>query len=190
MTPEQLVQLAKVAYDEMVALSRSKLLSDNDLPGAMIALATGRWVFFASSIKTGVGSAYAPVDTYHDNIMITYFNNCLQQGAGRHRNGGRCAEPNVLELYYSLTGRNSGPPKVADGANVKPRMAPWLRFPNTAIGTELNYKPCGAGGGTGYGCSRIITDFDVDAISGKSPDPLGQDAWKFTKIVNPRAVCA
>lgn len=190
MSPEQLVQLAKVAYDEMVALSRSKLLSDNDLPGAMIAMATGRWMFFASSMKTGPGTMHAPADTYHDNIMATYLINCQQQGSGRHRNGGRCGEPNVLELYYSLTGRNNGPPKVADGANVKPRMAPWLRFPGEAIGTETNYKPCGSGLGVGYGCSKIIKDFDLEAIFDKKPDSTGQDQWKFTRVINPRAACS
>ena len=77
--------VAKVAYDEMVAISRLRLESDNDLPGAMIALASGRWIFFASSIKTGVGSYNAPVEQYHDNIMVEYFNNCHQQGSGRRK---------------------------------------------------------------------------------------------------------
>lgn len=74
-----------IAYGEMVAISRKKLVSDKDIPGAMIALVTGRHIYFASSIKTGLGSSLDPVEKYHDNIMVEYFNNCRQQGSGRRK---------------------------------------------------------------------------------------------------------
>ena len=37
--------------------------------------------------------------------------------------------------------------------------------------------------------SQQIPLYDIEAIAGKEPDPIGQDQWKFDLVVNPRAAC-
>ncbi|KAI9871833.1 MAG: hypothetical protein M1830_002399, partial [Pleopsidium flavum] len=121
MGSEQLVHLAKIAYDEMVAIWRSRLLPIEQLPGAMVALATVDKILFASSIRTGINTE--PPSNFHENIMKDFLETCLTEGMGTHQSGGKCGEPNVLELHYSLMGRV--PIKVNEGANKKAKSAAW-----------------------------------------------------------------
>lgn len=181
----QLVNLAKIAYDEMVAIWRSKLLPIDDLPGAMVALATVDKIFFASSIKTG--SSDDPPEFYLNNVIKEFLETCSNEGMGTHRNGGKCSEPNVLELHYSAMGRN--PFGLHEGASVKARMAPWVRFPGAALGSETNYPPCGQHSGSGFGCHRILKYFQLNWAQGVQPDATGQDGWHINYPGNPRTAC-
>lgn len=185
MTDGQLVNLAKVAYNEMVAIWRSKLLPFEDLPGAMVALATVDKMFFASSIKTGRKDD--PPSVFLNNVIKEFLETCEKEGMGVHQTGGKCGEPNVLELHFSSQGR---PPfGLREGASRKARLAAWVRFPGAALGSEVNYPPCGQHSSNGFGCHRILTYFNLDWVWGKQPDATGEDNWQITPFPNPREAC-
>lgn len=167
MRDEQLVNLAKIAYDEMVAIWQSKLLPLADLPGAMVALATVDKIFFASSNKTGRNDD--PPSVFLNNVIKEFLETCEKEGMGTHQTGGKCGEPNVLELHYSTLGRL--PFGLHEGASRRARVAPWVRFPGAALGTETNYQPCGQHSGKGFGCHRILTWFNLDWVYGRYLTP-------------------
>jgi hypothetical protein len=168
----QFVNLVKVAYNEMVAKYRSENHpNDNNLPGAMIGLASGKKIYFASSIKVVQATRFYEADSK----IKEYLDYCLILGLGSHRTGGACGEPSVLDLWYR---ENDADPPTGSVVLRNPRIAAWLRFPNTAVGTERNYKPCSRHD-YGYGCEELVRDKGLDAVSNVQPDTNGEDDWTF-----------
>ncbi|KAF8542569.1 hypothetical protein BDD12DRAFT_824407 [Trichophaea hybrida] len=175
MSDGQFVNLIKVAYNEMVAKYRSEHpQGDNQLPGAMIGLASGKKIYFASSIKV-----IQAVEFYaRDSKIREYFDFCLIFSLGSHRTGGACGEPNVLDLWY---GENDADPPSGSTVSHQPRIAAWLRFPGDAVGTERNYKPCSSRNGSGYGCKELVKDKGLVPVFDVQPVTTGQDNWNFVR---------
>ncbi|MCJ1460469.1 hypothetical protein MMC28_010851 [Mycoblastus sanguinarius] len=122
----QFINLAKVAYNEMVNIwSESNFYSDA-CPGALIAMESEGFIYFASSIRAPSGINFNIVDKDIQDSVGWFQQQCLTEGMGSHQMGGKCAEPNVLRLYGDQNGlttdnppRYNAPPK----SNYSPRMA-------------------------------------------------------------------
>jgi hypothetical protein len=187
MSDAQFINLAKVAYNEMVAIWRSKLWTLEALPGAMVALESEGKIYFASSIRAlpGMQVAFASVDKDIQYSIGWFLDQCAQ-GMGLHRRRGRCAEPNVLRLYGDYNGvTDDNPPQYKKPTT--PRIAVWGRAGDDApVDEKEEYlKPC-QDSGNDYGCIRLTNFYGWKPVPKGEPDETGQDDWKFTILANPR----
>ena len=193
----QFINLAKVAYNEMIAWwSRTQLASDG-CPGAMIAMESEGIMYFASSVRSPNGIDINALDRNVQQSIGWYQWMCQMSGGGTHKTGGRCAEPNVLRLYGDLNGIETTPTNPLGTyrplltTDTSPRIAVWGR-PSGALpnqNKESFFKPCADTATGGYGCNRMATQYGLKSVSRQSPDPSGQDGWAFTLPGNPRAAC-
>ncbi len=197
MSDGQFINLAKVAYDEMVSIwSRSNLNSDA-CPGAMIALESEGTIYFASAVRAGNNVDINAIDRNIKNSIGWFQQQCQVEGMGTHRNGGRCAEPNVLRLYGDQNGLETTPDnplgtyRAPPKTNTSPRIAVWGRPtgapPNQ--NREAYFPPCSDSSSNGYGCNRMVNYYGLKAVSRQAPDPNGQDGWQFTLPGNHRRAC-
>ena len=194
MSDAQFINLAKVAYDEMVDIwSRSNFKSDA-CPGALIAMESAGFMYFASAIRAPNQINFNIVDQAIQDSVGWFQQQCTRQGMGTHRTGGRCAEPNVLRLYGDKNGLTTDNPpryKAPPTSNTSPRVAVWGRpygaLPNQ--NRELYFNPCSDPLGSGYGCTRLATRYGLKPVSRQNPDPTGQDNWAFSLSANPRQAC-
>lgn len=195
MSDAQFINLAKVAYDEMVDIwSRSNFNSDG-CPGALIAMESAGFMYFASAIRSpDRGVDFNIADQAIQDSIGWFQLQCARQGMGTHRTGGRCAEPNVLRLYGDKNGLTTdNPPKYTapPTSNTSPRVAVWGR-PSGALpnqNKEFYLIPCSDSSGSGYGCTRLVTRYGLKPVSKQNPDPSGQDNWAFSRSKNPRDPC-
>ena len=194
MSDAQFINLAKVAYDEMVDIwSRSNFNSDG-CPGALIAMESGGFMYFASAIRSPNGVNLNIKDQDIQDSVGWFQLQCTRAGMGTHRTGGRCAEPNVLRLYGDKNGLTTDtPPRymAPPASNTSPRVAVWGR-PSGALpnqNKELYFKPCSDPLVSGYGCTRLVTTYGLKPVSRQNPDPSGQDNWAFSMPDNPRTAC-
>ena len=194
MSDAQFINLAKVAYNEMVDIwSRSNFNSDG-CPGALIAMESGGFMYFASAIRSPNGINFNIVDQAIQDSVGWFQLQCTTQGMGTHRTGGRCAEPNVLRLYGDKNGLTTdNPPRYMSPptSNTSPRIAVWGR-PSGALpnqNKEFVFDPCADPLGSGYGCTRLVARYGLKPVSKQTPDPNGQDGWAFSLPANPRQAC-
>lgn len=101
----QFINLAKLAYDEMVKIWAGSQLESKDCPGAMIAMESEGSVYFASSLR-GAGNQYTLIDNDNDDSNVVdsvgyYMLLCEVATGGRHRYGGRCAEVSAMIFLHS-----------------------------------------------------------------------------------------
>ena len=198
MSDAQFINLAKVAYEEMISIwSRSNLPSEL-CPGAMIALESEGTLYFASAVRSRNGIDINAIDRNIQNSIGWFQYQCQIEGMGTHRNGGHCAEPNVLRLYgdqngiettpENPTGTYKSPPKT----NTSPRIAVWGRPSGTQPNQnqEAYFLPCADTPSSGYGCNRMVAFYGLKAVSKKTPDPNSQDDWQFKPAGNHRRACA
>lgn len=178
MSDEKLVKLGVLAYNEMLAIHDSLPLASHQCPGAMIVLASGKDIFFASSMKGEYKSYYSSqVLNSHLNQVLTH---CQTISEGPHRTRLSCGEPNVLDVALSSDA-------TLDPSNA--RITAWLTYTNR--GNEGNGAPCGKGR-SGYGCARLVAEFELNSIKGKTPDSGDGSEWDgmFEQGENPRGRCS
>ncbi|KAI9868591.1 MAG: hypothetical protein M1813_004441 [Trichoglossum hirsutum] len=179
MTDQKLVNLGKVAFERMLVIHQEKLGPTADLPNAMITLAVGKRIYFASSMRGGDGVDFTKVHDPASGISKV-FQSCVDEMGGTHAHGGACGEPNVLALYWEANKQD--PPK-----DPRPRIAAWVRVP----GEDANFPPCKTRRGTEvYGCETLLIAMGLSPVSNKAPDNAGQDSWQFQIVPNPRKPCA
>lgn len=178
MSDEKMLKLLVLAYKEMVALHQRSLLASSQRPRAMIALAVGKEIFFASSMK-GDWKVYYGGQTSNKRVKEVLAN-CQTTSELTHRTQLACGEPNVLDLSLSAKEVDFDPPT---------RITAWVTW--TVLGQEANRKPC-SGTFSRYGCQAIIDAFELIAFWNKTPDPADGSEWtnQYTIGANPRAVCA
>jgi len=179
MSDEKLVKLGVLAYNEMLAIHDSLPIASELRPRAMIVLASGKEIFFASSMKGGYKSYYSSQVSHSQlNQVLTY---CQTISEGSHRTRLGCGEPNVLDVALSSDA-------TLDPSNT--RIATWLTY--TTRGNEENEAPCGKGMSVGYGCARLVAEFGLKSIAGKTPDSGDGSEWNgmFEKGENPRESCS
>ena len=196
MSDAQFINLAKVAYDEMVRLWSLSNLPSNKCPGAMIALESEGTMYFASSVHAGTDVDFNIADANIENSVGWFQRLCATEGMGTHRTGGRCAEPNVLRLYGDQNGLlvtpdiPGGTYKAPPPTTKSPRVAVWGRrsidSPNQ--NKETYFRPC-QDNAQGYGCIRMAARYRFKPVFKQKPDPNGEDAWEFTLPNNKRGVC-
>jgi hypothetical protein len=137
MSDEKLVKLGVLAYNEMLAIHDSLPLTSDQRPGAMIVLASGKEIIFASSMKGGYKSYYSSdVPHYQLKNALTY---CQTISEGPHRTRLACGKPNVLDVALSSDA-------ILDPSDA--RITVWLTY--TTRGNEINAAPCGKRMSVGY----------------------------------------
>lgn len=193
----QFINLAKVAYDEMISIWSKSNLKTDACPGAMIALESEGTMYFASAVRAISGIDINAIDRTIQNSIGWYQEQCHTQGMGTHRTGGRCAEPNVLRLYGDQNGLETTPDnplgtyKAPPKTGTSPRIAVWGRQsqvqPNQ--NKEAYFPPCSDPPSNGYGCNRMVAAYGLKPVSQQAPDPNGQDGWQFTLPGNHRRAC-
>lgn len=178
MSPEKLVKLTVLAYNEMLKIFDGLPLAADRRPGAMIALAEGQHIFFASSMKGPYRAYYAGKNV--NPVLEQNLKNCQTVSEEAHRTGLGCGEPSVIDLRLASDVE----------FHSTPRLTTWLTY--TTRGQEVNYEPCKTGPGRGYGCTAILKAFEIDAFWGKTPDPGDGSEWKdkFDVRDNPRTLCS
>jgi len=189
MSDRQLLQLTKVAYDEMVALWKDKGLINDACPGALGAFESDGRIYFASSVRALPKIQWGLLDAEIKDSIGWFFQTCMDEDMGPHRLGGKCAEPNLLRLY----GEYNTPPGGTEytkppTTNSSPRLAVWGRpSPKTPTdGAEQMFPPC-KDGTEGWGCIRMVPAYGLKSIPDKkTPVVDGQDDWRFTVMDNPR----
>jgi hypothetical protein len=190
MSDAQFINFAKVAYDEMVAIWQGLKFREDACPGAMMALESEGFIYFASSIRCPNEVEFNSIDQDIKNSVGWWLKTCKEQGMGTHRNGGRCAEPNMLRLYGDVKGLTSDNPPIYKSpptTATSPRVAVWARPKGTSPNQnkELYLFPC-LDDNAGYGCIRMKGWYGLKPVSRQKPDPAGQDDWKFKISTNPR----
>jgi hypothetical protein len=190
MSDAQFINLAKVAYDEMVRLWQEAMVPDWRCPGAMIALESEGRIYFASSVRKGNDLTFSIADREVVNSVGWFQDHCENQGWGTHRAGGACAEPNVLRLYGDKNGMTEDDPpqyKAPPTTNTSPRMAVWARTgggnPLQTLG--INVLPC-EGNNRGWGCERFAERYGLKPVVKGAPIADGEDGWQFLPVENPR----
>ncbi len=190
----QLINLAKIAYDEMVAIWQSLQLSPDACPGAMAVTESDGYVLFASSVRMIAGFVdLKDINADEKESPGWFMTACLSDGMGPHRLRGRCAEPNVLRLYgdYAKTaGHNQyvAPTRTSSS----PRLAVWGRPDNAQPlqDKEQYFLPC-SDTNSGWGCNVFQLRYGFKPAAKVTRDPNGENDWKFSKVPNPRALaCA
>ena len=178
MAPEKLVKLGVLAYNEMVKIQSGLPLAASQCPRAMITLASGKDIFFASSMKGDYQSYYKGLSS--KNQLNKVLVHCQTIAEGGHRTRLGCGEPNVLDVAISSTA-------ILDPSDS--RITTWLISANAE--TEINAPPCSKGA-AGYGCAAIVEEFGLQPISGRIPDSGDGSEWdgKFMLGENPRTACS
>ncbi|KAI9671169.1 MAG: hypothetical protein M1817_003676 [Caeruleum heppii] len=174
MKPEQLLNLARIAWDEMAEIHKGAQLSGQLLPRAMIVMAFEREIAFASSMKQDFQGYYK---NNANGDLVDALEAC-------QTNGLACGEPNVLDLWMSA---HEGKKPNHEGYGDLPRIAAW--WVQESSGRGFNIKPCSKHAGIGYGCEDIVREFKLEPISGVIPTEEGQDDWRFSWKENPRGRC-
>jgi hypothetical protein len=185
----QFRNLAKVAYAEMIQIWEAAEIESRFCPGAMIALESEGRIYFASSIRASDEVVFNDLEKDIENSPGWFMNKCKNEGAGVHRLGGRCAEPNVLRLYGDVNGKtDDNPPKqkISPKTDTAPRMAVWGRQSGVSPAGPAQYFPPCSANQQGWGCQRFKTEFGLKPVGSGDADPTGQDGWQFTRIGNPR----
>lgn len=175
MSDEKLLKLTVIAYNEMLTIFDSQPLRSSDRCAAMIVMARGKYIFWASSMKGKYDAYYAGVTSPEFNQIIS---NCQTVSDRVHRIGLACGEPNVLDFYFSC----------GVTTDDRPRMAAWLTL--GLRGDEKNYKACSRDA-RGYGCESIVENAQADTFKNKTPDPGDGSEWldKYIVEVNLRDTC-
>lgn len=179
MSDEKMLKLLVLAYNEMVVIFDRSLLDTSRRPGAMIALAFGKEMFFASSMK---GAYQAWYQSSSPNRQVSeVLSLCQLSSESSHRLGLACGEPNVLDLCHSALGSGFILDQPA-------RITAWITWGR--LGQETNYRPC-LPNSSGYGCQAIVKAFGLHAFWDKTPDPADGSEWSnhYTISFNPRVAC-
>ena len=171
--PNRLINLARVAWDEMALDHRQKRVQ-SPLPAVMVAFASGTEIIFASSM-TGDRAVFVQEPTSPDD-PITNFDDvrrmlraCQTGIRPNHNFAGRCGEPNAVDIYLS---RHGGYTQDENGP-IRGTMVAWNGNEQTVV------KPCDddqtANGR--YGCNTFMTThFDrVDLLRSGTADQTDQD---------------
>ena len=194
MSDAQFINLAKVAYDEMVNIWSHKQWPANLCPGAMMAMESEGRMYFASSVRSVGGVTVDIPDNPIHNSVDWFMEACLTNGRGARTHGGSCAEPNTLRMYQDMeetTHDNPPQSKVPLKTGISPRMAVWGRgkrdSPLTNPGTLFN--PC-VDTGSSWRCTGFVSYYGLKPVQRDNPDIGGQDNWNFFRMPNPRQVCA
>ena len=132
MSDAQFVNLAAVAYEEIVALWSAAQLPRARCPMVVVVLESEGNIYFASSLKNGNSVELSSIDENVRNSVGWLMNQSNRISGRGHRNRGGCAEPNVLRLYghfhhpwgTSDVQTYQAPPKVT---GTSPRMAAFRR---------------------------------------------------------------
>ena len=151
-TDGQLVALAAQAYGEMKDLGRH---TNQETPGTIGLLATNNVIYIASSVQ-GEGRGYwlgtREGQTRIDDRLLNAAYRC--RIGGIHRNGGRCAELNLFDLYKA---RN----EEIDLDGTHSRILAYGKFQNEP---EKAYFPCTNDEGR-WGCWTMLR-----ALSNENPE--------------------
>ena len=191
MSDAQFINLARRAYDEMVTYWAGKQWPENLLPGSMIAMESQGSIYFASAVRKLDQSIDINLPNKDVVNSASWFYTQCEEAFGPHRNGGACAEPNVLRFYATQNpddqDKESTPPK----SNKSPRVAVWGRKTGDLPrqNKETYFPPCGDIN-TGWGCNRFSNWFGFKPVSKQDPDPAGEDDWKFSRDPNFRNGCS
>ncbi|KAH0565464.1 hypothetical protein GP486_001145 [Trichoglossum hirsutum] len=172
MTDRQFVRIVEAAYGEMRVLWQERLEPVGNLPRAMIALAAGTRIYFASSIRDG--DAVKIGNFLQEDSIDTILSECGELSC--HAHGGACGEISVASLYHW---ENKGEAK---GLVPQPRVAAWIEF----SGSRYNAAPCSTTKPEGWGCSKLVTEYGWRAVKGLEPDTFNENSWRFTTLKNPR----
>ncbi|WYZ39564.1 hypothetical protein EsH8_III_001478 [Colletotrichum jinshuiense] len=198
MSDLQFIHLAKVAYDEMLQLWQDAQINPDYAPGAMAAMESNGYIFFASSVKTIGGKIdLEDIDINKEGSPGWFMWFCAASGLGTHQTGGRCAEPNVLRLFGDYFEMDKGQYVAPDLTDTGPRIAVWGRHRDTPVlaGRETYFLPCAPKSSNVWGCKRFVDEYGLKPAAkgpgGRVHDPEGQNDWDFVQIKNPRSLtCA
>lgn len=179
LTDNQLVALARQAYNEMAALTDFTEISGTR-PGAMCALVVGHEIFFASSLtggasRTGTNFIYNwltdPTEANGDpqirNSLLACQVSQVNASPGQtfnahHRIEARCAEPMAVNQYYV-----AHPGVKFQGKNA--RVATWGKRWQTDTPDFL--KACGIGGPPNqWGCYQLMLSLGIRPIQTRPKD--------------------
>ena len=193
----QFINLAKVAYDEMIVRWAASQLSSDGCPGAMVAMESEGRIYFASAVRSPNGIDINAPDRNIQQSIGWYQWMCEVSGQGTHRTGGRCAETNVLRLYGDANGIETTPDnplgtfRPPPTTDTSPRIAVWGRPSGTLPrqNREAFFLPCSDPATNGYGCHTMIQRYGLKSVSSQTPDPNGQDNWGFSLDQNLREAC-
>ncbi|KAI9826357.1 MAG: hypothetical protein M1832_000274 [Thelocarpon impressellum] len=198
MSDAQLINLVKLAYDEMLEIWSSKTLSPSACPRAMIGMESEGTIYFASSIRSVGQPEFNVIDADIENSIGWFQKNCVEEGMGPHRTGGACAEISVLRVYGDLhridvddRPRYGAPPRTSTG----PRVAVWGR-PGLQKGESEDPKgeppkyfdPC-EDDKKGWGCRVLVQQYGLRPVSRQLPDISGQDDSEF-ETKSPLPTCS
>ncbi|KAI9713255.1 MAG: hypothetical protein M1820_001242 [Bogoriella megaspora] len=195
----QLVNLARVAYSEMIRLAKTRGVPDNKIPSAMIALRVDHRVYFASSLTnsdqffySGSSITYRNPRPIEDALITQVLRKC-GTGARIHRLGGTCAECNVLDLFFSYHKNEAEAESILKNSeNAKGTV--WFRpNPGTILESEFSILPC-LNREEGWGCETLFSPNDEGGRypnvkwvpRQKPPDRTGEDGLRFTDELNTR----
>ena len=191
MSDGQFINLARRAYDEMVALWNNYNLPPNLLPGSMIAMESQGYVYFASSIRKLDGSVDLNAPDWHIVNSPGWFSVTCMTARGPHRLDGACAEPSVARLYgdkWRPVPEIPNEPMRTPPKYPKPRIAVWGRRAGQQPfqGVEQYFRPCRNPEDGGWGCEEFAEFYAFNPVQNRYPDPAGEDEWQFTRERNPR----
>ncbi|KAI9660702.1 MAG: hypothetical protein M1821_010054 [Bathelium mastoideum] len=194
MSDAQFINLASIAYDEMILLWANAQLNARDCPGAMIAMESAGRIYFASSIRSANGKKWNEVDSQIQGSIGWYQDQCLRSSIGAHRYRGACGEPNVLRLYGDTFPPIGDPPRyqAPPTTDTSPRIVAFLIQDSTAdpwTTPGASAVPCRDTRDRGYGCTRFVEQYKLKPIQPQDPDKTGDNDWAFTKVQNPRTSC-
>jgi hypothetical protein len=175
MSSEKLVKLTIMAYDEMRKLHSDLLFPPERRPSAMIGLAMGKHIFFASSMKGDYKSYYAPVRKEGESRLRAEVREALIHcqtlaASPKHQTNLGCGEPSVYDVAFASEVKVEGYNRIAPCVAFGPGQAP------------INIKPCGKKG-SGYGCDRIVEQFGSNVVASKQPDAGDGSEWKDQFVV-------
>lgn len=180
LTDQQLTSLVVKAYQEMRTTKPVPRHWDG-YPNAMALLATsdGR-LCFASSFRSSRAIFVAEPSSDEDPIkrfakIRQALTSCQSDTRPDHRISGRCAEPNVMDLYQWATRDEP-----VDSQEVTGRMVVWGSFPG---GQPTNMGPC-PDTDNRYGCKTFMKEIlpNVRPIRNTEPESDGTElANRFNK---------
>ncbi|KAJ5095661.1 hypothetical protein NUU61_005017 [Penicillium alfredii] len=171
--------ICKDAYDQMFEKANSDGIGKDKRPGVMTALAIGKRIYLASSIKKDKGYWYKYDDTWANapQPLIDGLEECQrEEGGQRHRTEASCGEPNTIGLFYDYN------KDTADVTKEGGRITTWGRKPP---GWDNIYRdPCTEE--NKWGCRKLTTHFNLEVVSKTDPEDVKK---KFSVLANPRRKC-
>ncbi|KAI4197893.1 MAG: hypothetical protein LQ350_005652 [Teloschistes chrysophthalmus] len=185
LTDAKLLNLAIIAYDEMVKQAKAAPdIGKYKVPGAMAGCAYKGRVFFCSSVK--------PLPTFERNLpelpkgcVREFMDRLEKDDMMTHTKGAGCGEISMMEALWFYENE-----KCPDRGPLVPRIAIWLRAGRAKIGEERNAYPCSPDDdkvATQYGCSRVVHEFGIEPIDHKvEVDREGEEEWDFIVVENKR----